>query len=397
MGRMVPAKAAFAGLCSSLVGIGLARFAYTPLIPVLIGAAWFSPGQAAYLGAANLAGYLAGALLTQRIAARVPVRPVLRGMMLLVGVAFLACAIRLPFAWFFAWRFAAGFAGGVIMILAAPAVLASTPAALRGRVGGFIFTGVGLGVAASGTLVPLLLEAGIAATWCVLGALSLVLTALCWRSWPDAGVAPATRRAPPARSSLAARAVVLEYGLNAVGVVPHMVFLVDFVARGLGRGIEAGAGFWVLYGFAAIAGPMATGWVGDRAGFGTALRLGFVVQAAAVILPILTTGTLPLAVSCIVMGAFTPGIVPLVLGRLHEFAAGDPAQQRALWGAATASFALFQAAVAYGLSFLFAQTGGAYAPLFAVAAAALALALAVDVVARAIGARQVRTRRSVAA
>ena len=54
-----------AGLCASLVGIGLARFAYTPLIPVLIAAGWFQASEVVYLGAANLAGYLGGALLTQ--------------------------------------------------------------------------------------------------------------------------------------------------------------------------------------------------------------------------------------------------------------------------------------------------------------------------------------------
>ena len=52
---------AAAGLCASLVGLGLARFAYTPLIPALIAAKWFTPAEAVYLGAANLAGYLAGA------------------------------------------------------------------------------------------------------------------------------------------------------------------------------------------------------------------------------------------------------------------------------------------------------------------------------------------------
>ena len=56
-----PWRAVLAGLCATLVGIGLARFAYTPLIPALIAEDWFSPSQAAYLGAANLAGYLAGA------------------------------------------------------------------------------------------------------------------------------------------------------------------------------------------------------------------------------------------------------------------------------------------------------------------------------------------------
>jgi Uncharacterised MFS-type transporter YbfB len=43
-------RATVAGLCASLVGIGLARFAYTPLIPALIASAWFAPVAAACLG-----------------------------------------------------------------------------------------------------------------------------------------------------------------------------------------------------------------------------------------------------------------------------------------------------------------------------------------------------------
>ena len=58
-----PWRGAIAALCALLVGIGLARFAYTPLLPALVDGNWFSASQAAYLGAANLAGYLAGAVL----------------------------------------------------------------------------------------------------------------------------------------------------------------------------------------------------------------------------------------------------------------------------------------------------------------------------------------------
>ena len=58
-----PWRGAIAALCALLVGIGLARFAYTPLLPALVDGNWFSTSQAAYLGAANLAGYLAGAVL----------------------------------------------------------------------------------------------------------------------------------------------------------------------------------------------------------------------------------------------------------------------------------------------------------------------------------------------
>jgi Uncharacterised MFS-type transporter YbfB len=61
-----PWRAVLSGLCATLVGIGLARFAYTPLIPALIATRWFSAPESVYLGAANLAGYLGGALLPGR-------------------------------------------------------------------------------------------------------------------------------------------------------------------------------------------------------------------------------------------------------------------------------------------------------------------------------------------
>ena len=120
-------RVTLAGLGASLVGIGLARFAYTPLIPALIAAGWFTPAQAAYLGAANLAGYLAGAPLARRMASSASTGTVLRTMMAVATVGFFACAAPLPFSWFFVWRFGAGIAGGVLMVLAAPVVLAQVP------------------------------------------------------------------------------------------------------------------------------------------------------------------------------------------------------------------------------------------------------------------------------
>ena len=382
-------RATLAGLCASLVGIGLARFAYTPLIPALIAAGWFTPAQAAYLGAANLAGYLAGALLARRIAALVPTGALLRTMMAVATAAFFACAAPLSFSWFFVWRFAAGIAGGVLMVLAAPVVLAQVPPARRGLASGAIFTGVGLGIAASGTLVPLLLRAGLSTTWCGLGALALGLTALAWGGWPRGRAVPA---APPAsaparhgRRPPALRALYVEYALIAAGLVPHMVFLVDFVARGLGRGLDVGGQYWVVFGLGAAIGPLATGQLADRIGFQRALRLALVVQTMAVALPALTAGPIWLALSSLAVGAMVPGIVPLVLGRVHELSpAGEPGRTAA-WSFATVAFALGQAAAAYGFSFLFARAGDGYAMLFGLGAAVLALALTIDLVAAALG------------
>ena len=238
-------RATLAGACASLVGIGLARFAYTPLIPPLIEAGWFSESDVIYLGAANLAGYLAGAWLGRPAASRLGAIGAIRAMMALAAASFFACAVPLSLAWFFVWRLLSGIAGGALMVLAAPAVLPHVPAARRGLASGGIFTGVGLSIAASGTLVPLLMRLGLVETWCALGALSTLLTAIAWRWWPrhDAKLDTAPQASPPQKPHLspAMKAFYLAYGITGLGLVPHMVFLVDYVARGLDQGLDIGA------------------------------------------------------------------------------------------------------------------------------------------------------------
>ncbi|MFM0347416.1 YbfB/YjiJ family MFS transporter [Paraburkholderia sp. RL17-347-BIC-D] len=376
-------RGTLAGASASLVGIGLARFAYTPLLPAIVSAHWFPASTAAYLGAANLGGYLAGALAGGWLARRFDATFVLRAMMLLVTVAFVACAFPVSFLWFFGWRFASGLAGGALMVLAAPTVLAHVTPSRKGFASGAIFSGIGLGIAASGTIVPILLRQGLMQTWLGLAAISLALTAVAWNGWPGRGESAVQHtahhrghgRSYPAASM---RALYTEYALNAVGLVPHMIFLVDFVARGLGKGLDVGAQYWVLFGLGAIVGPLLSGHLADRTGFGPALRVAYLLQIVAVALPAVVRGPAALIVSSVVVGAFVPGIVALVLGRVNELLAHHPAAQKGAWSAATTSFAVLQAVAAYGLSFLFAHDGGNYATLFVIGAASLALALAVD-------------------
>ena len=101
-------------------------------------------------------------------------------------------------------------------------------------------------------------------------------------------------------------------------------------------------------------------------------------------------------VSALVVGGFTPGIVPLVLGRIHEFVPHSSAGQRAAWAQATTTFALFQAAGAYGLSYLFERSDGDYAILFVTGASAVTASLAIDLVTALTIGRQ-RSRRDTAA
>jgi predicted MFS family arabinose efflux permease len=373
-------RGVLSAFCASLIGIGLARFAYSPLLPAIVGAHWFAPATAAYLGAANLAGYLAGALLGRPISARMRVVTVLRASMALATLSFFACAFPLNFAWFFAWRFASGLAGGALMVLAAPTVLPSISASRRGLAGGAIFMGVGAGVVASGTLVPLLLQIGVRAAWFGVGALSLLLTVIGWSGWPSVTPinAPARQLPPPRLPAL--RSLYVIYALNGVGWLPHMIFLVDFVARGMGKGVQVGSEFWIIFGLAATVGPLAAGRLADRIGFGRMLRLALLLESGAVAIPAFGLGWIWLILSSVIVGCFLTGTIPLVLGRISELLSQHVEQQKAAWGFATVGYALVQAAGAYGLSFIFSRNGGDYRPLFLIGSAALIAALVIDLV-----------------
>lgn len=381
--RTIPIRlphAVFAAFAAGLVGIGLSRFAYTPLLPAIIDAHWFKAPAAAYLGAANLAGYLAGAFAGRGLASRLSAKGTLRALMLLASLCFFTSAVPLSFAWFFVWRFVSGLAGGGLMVLAAPAVLVHAAPARRGLLGGVIFMGVGTGIAASGSLVPLLLAQGLTASWIGLGVLALLLTILAWGGWPADMPALVVRHsgrgAAPSPAGL--RTLYLEYALNAAGWVPHMIFLVDFVAHGLHKGEAVGAAYWVLFGIGAMVGPVLAGVLGDRIGFRPALRLAFGVETAAILLPVLSEARPALILSSLVVGAFVTGTAPLVLGCIHDLLPTEAHRRQAAWSRATVAFALFQAVAAYGLSFVFTRSHADYRLLFTIGAGAMAAALLID-------------------
>ena len=368
----------FAGLCASLVSIGLARFAYTPLIPSLIQAQWFSASDVVYLGAANLVGYLIGALIGRPLAQRTSNKSALRLMMVAVTLAFFACGFPLSVTWFFGWRLLSGIAGGAIMVLVAATVLPHVPAARRGLASGAIFLGIGLGIAGSGTLVPPLVSLGLQQTWFGLGLLALVLTAASWFAWPastphEAPVQSGTSAPTPSGVYL----LFAQYAFMAAGLVPAMVFLVDYVARGLGDGAHIGAMIWVMYGLGSIVGPVTYGFLADKLGARVSIRVVLVAQALAVgLLPFASSFT-ALAVLAVILGSFPPGIVPLALARVHELLPNHH-QQQVAWSRATVSFASFQALSGFAYSALFNSSGGQHGLLFMIAAGAIVVALLLE-------------------
>ena len=364
--RRLLSPLALAGLAALIVGLGFGRFAYTALVPGLIGEGWIGPTGAGPLAAANFAGYLAGALAGAPLARRFGTATTLRLTMAATALALFAGVVPLGIVWLALARFAAGVGGAVLMVVAPTTVLRLAEPARRGTVAGVVFTGIGIGIALSGTLVPMLARAGIAPTWAALGLAAGLLTLLTWRAWPDVPVAAAA----PHEKGLPKGFVLLALGYctDAAGFVPHTVYWVDFVARDLGRGLAAGGLQWTLFGLGAALGPVIAGRIADRFGFRRALAGALLVKAVGVALPLASVAFPALALSSLIVGALTPGAAMLASGRAGEIA--GPARHAATWALATAAFAAVQALAALAFSRLLVATGSYYA-LYAVGAGLL--------------------------
>ena len=136
--------------------------------------------------------------------------------------------------------------------------------------------------------------------------------------------------------------------------------------------------FWIAYGVGAIAGPMVYGALSDRIGPTRTAQFALILQAGVIALMMFSTNHVVLLAATVVVGSFPPGIVPIVLGRIHQILPGDAHAQSAVWSRATTVFALFQALAGYGYSYLFSQSGGDHRLLMGIGAGALLIAAIAD-------------------
>ncbi|MGE6776777.1 YbfB/YjiJ family MFS transporter [Vreelandella titanicae] len=356
------------GIMATLAGIGIARFAYTPLLPAIIQEGWFTASQGAYLGAANLLGYFIGALAAHSLSERFSPRLVMAASFAGIALSFVLCAGAGGFLWFFFWRLVSGIAGAILMVVGPSLALAATPPERRTRVGAMVFTGIGFGALLSAFIVPLLLGLSLTVTWGTLGLLCIAAGLLC-----DWGVVHLT--SPITASSVGnsstgyagVKVVVLlvigAYALDAIGFVPHTVFWVDYLARENALGNQAASLQWGIFGLGALCGPFMVGALAQRVGWQGGLMIAFAAKAAAVLLPVFSLALLSQSVSSFMVGAMIPGIVALTSGRLAELV--GPTAHKKLWGQATAAFAAAQAVAGYAMSALYGAWGS-YTPLFAI-------------------------------
>jgi len=365
------------GIAATLAGVGIARFAYTPLLPQLVEQGWFSDSQAVYLGAANLLGYLAGAISAHPLSQRVGSPLLLRLSFAAVFLSFALCVLPGWFSWFFFWRFMAGVAGAWLMVLAPSTALAQAPVERRGSIGAMVFAGIGIGAVIASSVVPLLIHQSLSVTWAALAIACLVMVWLGESGIRRLNWVPSQTQTTvqlDKRMMWPVWLVILAYGLDAIAYVPHTLFWVDYLAREQQLGMQAASLQWLIFGIGACCGPFIAGWSSQRWGIKNALAFAYLAKTSGIVLSLLVVGSalpdfISRSLSSFLVGAMIPGVVGLTSALLAEWLGA--ANHKKFWGLATAVFALTQALSGYGMSALFVELGS-YQSLYVIAAMIMA-------------------------
>ena len=295
------------------LSMGIGRFAYTPILPLMHAQAGLSAQFGSTLATANYLGYLIGALTG--IAAPVVLRslPVLRaGQVVLIGTLLLMAATENHAIWF-ALRLTAGVASALVFMIAVTAMLTGLRAHTQ-HLAGWGFGGVGAGIALSGAVVLVLpATPDWRAAWVSCAALAFILMVVAWPLRPGPDAAPAAVQRPAGRPSPHRwfAALLASYSLEGVGYIIAGTFLVAAINEN--SPAWAGSGAWVLVGLAALPAPALWARLGRRWARPTLLLAALLIQAGGIALPALAPAVGPALVSAVLFGGTFLGVASLAL------------------------------------------------------------------------------------
>ncbi len=301
--------------------MGIGRFAFTPLLPMMLADGVVDLPGASWLASANYLGYLVGALLCtfqpliwSRFKTWSPVLSTtwLRGGLVATCVLTLGMALHVPALW--PWlRFAAGVASAFVFVFTSAWCLARLAERNASNLGGLMFTGPGAGIAISGVLASCMvaLQWKAAAGWLIFGVVACVLTAITWRTFGmKLAVAPVIKSEhamPTAKipTSFVSRWqmfwLATAYGLDGLGYIITATFL-PVIARQVMPGSAWLDLFWPLFGLAVIVGALVSIRISLKVDLRYILAASYMMQAVGVIMTVWLPTPLGFALGSLLLG-----------------------------------------------------------------------------------------------
>ena len=369
--------AALAAALMLAVAMGIGRFAFTPLLPIMQKDSGLSLAMGGWLATANYLGYLLGALS----AARLRVRPERIVPLSLAATALFTAAMAWthePAAWM-ALRLLAGVASAWVLIFTSTWALHRLAVHAAPGLRGVMFAGVGLGIVIAGLLCMGFLRMGWSSgsSWLALGAAALVLSACAVPAMAGSTTDAASVAAPHARTSRhGVVPLALAYGVFGFGYIIPATFLPAMAKQRIADPALFGWA-WPLFGLAGLVSTLIAGRLMVRYSNRRVWGVSHLIMGAGVCVPLLLGGMGGIVLSALCVGGTFMVITSAGIQEARRLAPHAPAP---LMARLTVAFALGQILGPLCVSLLPAGPMG-----FALSLATAALLLGVSGVALLLG------------
>ena len=323
-------KVLSAGIFSLILVLGVARFSYTPLLPLMQQQAGLGIAEAGWLAAINYAGYLSGALIASLISDLVLKDRLYRIGMVVAVLSTVVMGLTTDITIWALSRFVAGLSSAAGMLLGTGLILNWLIRHHHRSELGIHFAGIGLGIAGCAAAVAVMSHwLDWRQQWFALTAIGclLLVPALRWLPAPDtSGMTKSGQKMedkPPSR--LFMRLFMAAYFCAGVGYVVSATFIVAIIEHLPGL---AGQGNLVFLAIGIGAAPACINWdfIARRIGDLNALVAAAVLQIIGILLPVVVGGLLAAIFGALLFGGTFIGMVSLVLTMAGRYYPTRPAK-----------------------------------------------------------------------
>ena len=360
---------ALAGLAALAVAIGIGRFAFTPILPMMQEDFGLSVSEAGWLASANYTGYLVGAL--SAIGLRLRSTFAIRAGLVVIGLSTLAMGLEHSFMLSAVLLAMAGIASAWVLVFVSTWALERLALLGRSQLSGTVYAGVGTGIVIAGgaCLVAMSLHARSADAWLSLGVISIAVTAVIWPLLK----ASASRDPVPAPTasgiwSVEYRRLVLCYGAFGFGYVIPATFL-PAMAKEIIPDPRLFGWAWPVFGAAAVVSTVLAAQLKQFLSHRAIWIGGHLVMALGVVIPLFVPGLWGFMIASLLVGGT---FMVITMAGMQDARRVAGPQARALMAAMTSAFALGQILGPVIVSLLVRSIGG-FAPALVLAASMLAL------------------------
>ena len=317
-----PIAIALTGAVALAVAMGIGRFAFTPILPMMLADGVVDLPHASLLASANYLGYMLGALLCTVqpfLWSRWPGLPslyfvsLIRAGLAATVVLTLAMALNWPTAWP-ALRFAAGVSSAVVFVFTSGWCMSQLARRGAPAMGGLIFVGPGLGIVVSGVLASAMVALGwrASAAWGIFGVLALALVFFVWRQLTGSDDKLAGRPSAGSRGASAGISVeapgryelpvlTVAYGLAGFGYIITATFLPVIARAALPDSAWLDL-FWPIFGVGIMTGAVLATRMPARLDRRWLLVGCYVMQAVGVLCSLVLPSMTGFAVGSLMLG-----------------------------------------------------------------------------------------------